>query len=157
MLRAAYIESSDAARDPHEFVPEESRRGRAVTVYAALAALGRDGLGALVDRCCDHARRMAARLSAHRDVRVLNDVVLNQVLLRVEPPGGDADAATCAVIAAVQKEGTCWLGGTTWHGMTAIRISISNWSTSEEDIDLSAEAILRAVECVTEAQGGSKV
>jgi glutamate/tyrosine decarboxylase-like PLP-dependent enzyme len=148
-LHAAYIETSDAERDPHDYVPEESRRGRAVTVYAALASLGREGLGALVDRCSDHARRMAERLSAHPHARILNDVVLNQVLVRIEPPGQDADAATRAVIAAVQQEGTCWLGGTTWHGMAAMRVSVANWSTTEEDIDRSAQAILAAIDSVT--------
>jgi glutamate/tyrosine decarboxylase-like PLP-dependent enzyme len=156
-LHAAYIESSDVERDPHEYVPEESRRGRAVPVYAALASLGRSGLGEIVDRCSDHAQRMARLLSAHPSVRILNDVVLNQVLVRIEPDrqiarsvaSDDADELTRAVITAVQKEGTCWLGGTTWHGMAAIRVSVSNWSTSVQDIEVSARAILAAVDTVT--------
>lgn len=156
-LAAAYIETTDAERDPHDYVPEESRRGRAVTVYAALASLGRQGLRELVDRCCGHARRMATLVSAHPRVRVLNDVVLNQALIRVEPDGGlpdssDAraagDTATRAVIEAVQQGGECWLSGTTWHGMTAIRFSVSNWSTTDADIDRSAAAILEAVDRV---------
>jgi glutamate/tyrosine decarboxylase-like PLP-dependent enzyme len=162
-LHAAYIETSDAERDPHEYVPEESRRGRAVTVYASLASLGRDGLGDLVDRCSEHARRMALLLTTNTNVRILNDVVLNQVLVRIEPKGGlpdslargDADAATRAVIAAVQQEGTCWLGGTTWQGMAAIRVSVANWSTTEEDIDRSAQAILEAIDRVTASQAVS--
>jgi glutamate/tyrosine decarboxylase-like PLP-dependent enzyme len=142
-LGAAYILQSDAERDPHEFVPEESRRGRAVPVYALLRAIGRQGLRELVERCCALARRMAAALDGQPGVRVLNDVVLNQVLVRFESSdGGDADAFTRAVIARVQQDGTCWLGGTTWHGMAAMRISISNWSTTEADIDRSAAAIL---------------
>ena len=158
-LHAAYIETSDAERDPHEYVPEESRRGRAVTVYASLASLGRDGLGALVDRCSEHARRMALLLTTNTNVRILNDVVLNQVLVRIEPKGGlpdslaRGDAATRAVIAAVQQEGTCWLGGTTWQGMAAIRVSVANRSTTEEDIDRSAQAILEAIDRVTASQG----
>jgi glutamate/tyrosine decarboxylase-like PLP-dependent enzyme len=147
-LAAAYIETTDAARDPHAFVPEESRRGRAVTVYAALASLGRDGLRDLIDRCCEHAKRMAAVLARHPGVRILNDVVLNQTLIRIEPKGRDADAATRAVIDLVQKDGTAWLSGTTWHGMAAIRFSVSNWSTTEADIDLSAQAILKAIDTV---------
>jgi len=143
-LQAAYIQSSDAERDPHEYVPEESRRGRAVTVYAALASLGREGLAALVDRCCAHAGHMARLLSAHPRVRILNDVVLNQVLVRID----DADEPTRAVIARVQQAGTCWLGGTTWHGMAAIRVSVSNWSTTGADIEQSAEAVLKAVDSV---------
>ena len=140
---AAYIVDNPDERDPHEFVPEESRRGRAVPVYAVLRALGRDGLRALIERNCAQARRMADRLRPHPSLRILNDVVLNQVLVRVEDGRRDADALTRAVIARIQEEGTCWLGGTTWHGMAAMRISISNWSTTDEDIDRSADAILR--------------
>ena len=82
---------------------------------------------------------------------ILNDVVLNQVLVRFEPSGGgDADAFTRAVIAAVQADGTCWLGGTTWHGMAAMRISVSNWSTTEADADVSVEAILRCARAVAD-------
>jgi glutamate/tyrosine decarboxylase-like PLP-dependent enzyme len=143
---AAYILESPSERDPHEFVPEESRRGRAVTVYAALRTLGRDGLAELVERNCRLASRMADRLRADPRVTILNDVVLNQVLVRVSGDAGrDADAVTRDVIARVQADGTCWLGGTTWHGMGAMRISISNWSTTDADVDASAEAILRAV------------
>ena len=144
-MSAAYIIEDAAERDPHEFVPEESRRARAVPVYAALRAMGRDGLQDLVERCCALARQMRDRLAGAAHVRILNDVVLNQVLVRVEPPGTDPDAATKEVIARVQSEGTCWLGGTTWHGMAAMRISVSNWSTTADDIDRSADAILRAL------------
>jgi glutamate/tyrosine decarboxylase-like PLP-dependent enzyme len=118
-------------------------------VYAALRSLGRDGLRDLVERCCSLARRMAELLDAGSGVTILNDVVLNQVLVRFEPPDGPGevgaagDARTRAVIAAVQADGTCWAGGTTWHGKAAMRISVSNWSTTEADIDRSAEAILR--------------
>jgi glutamate/tyrosine decarboxylase-like PLP-dependent enzyme len=147
-LAAAYIETTDAERDPHDYVPEESRRGRAVTVYAALASLGRQGLRELVDRCCGHARRMAELVSAHPHVRVLNDVVLNQALIRIEAPGRDGDADTRAVVEAVQQGGECWLSGTTWHGMTAIRVSVSNWSTTDADIERSARAILESVDRV---------
>ena len=83
---------------------------------------------------------------AEAGVEVLNDVVLNQVLVRVE--GADPDARTREMIAGVQQDGTCWAGGTTWHGMAALRISISNWSTTERDIDRSAEAILAATDAV---------
>jgi glutamate/tyrosine decarboxylase-like PLP-dependent enzyme len=144
-LGAAYIVQSNAERDPHEFVPEESRRARSVPVYAALRTLGRAGLSALVERGCALARRMADALRTEARADVLNDVVLNQVLVRFAPPGGgDADAFTRNVVARVQQEGTCWLSGTTWHGMAAMRISISNWSTTEADIDRSAAAILAA-------------
>jgi glutamate/tyrosine decarboxylase-like PLP-dependent enzyme len=147
-VSAAYIVENPDERDPHEFVPEESRRGRAVPVYAALRSLGRDGLSDLVDRCCRLAQRMADRLRTHQAIRILNDVVLNQVLVRVDRGAADADALTRAVIARVQEDGTCWLGGTTWHGLVAIRVSVSNWSTTEDDIDRSADAILRATSAV---------
>lgn len=141
-LAAAYIQATDVERDPHEFTPEESRRGRAVPVYAALRSLGTEGLGDLIERNCRLAARMAANLSRHPRVRILNDVVLNQVLVRFEADGHDTDQLTKDVIAGVQQEGTCWLGGTTWHGIAAMRVSVSNWSTTDADIDRSADAIL---------------
>ena len=145
-LAAAYIISDARERDPHEYVPEESRRARGVPVYAALRTLGRKGLRDLVERNCNQAQRMAERLATHPAVRILNDVVLNQVLVRFEDHLGDADELTRSVIASVQQEGTCWLGGTTWHGMAAMRISISNWSTTDDDIDRSASAILKMLQ-----------
>jgi glutamate/tyrosine decarboxylase-like PLP-dependent enzyme len=149
LLTAHYIQETRSERDPHEFTPEESRRARAIPIYAALRTLGRSGLRALVERCCANARRMAGRLAAHPRVQILNDVVLNQLLVRFTPPsGGQSEAGpfTHDVIARVQADGTCWAGGTSWQGKAAMRISISNWSTTEEDVDLSAEAILRAVD-----------
>jgi glutamate/tyrosine decarboxylase-like PLP-dependent enzyme len=144
-LAAAYIQATATERDPHEFTPEESRRGRAVPVYAALRSLGRRGLGALVKRNCDQARRFADALARDPRVRILNDVVLNQVLVRFDVPGTDPDALVRQVISEVQAGGTCWLGGTTWHGVAAIRIAVSNWSTTDEDIDQSARAVLEAL------------
>jgi glutamate/tyrosine decarboxylase-like PLP-dependent enzyme len=139
-----YSPNPNEARTNHHFVPEASRRARGFTVYAALRSLGRQGVADLVDRCCALARRMAARLSAHPRIHVLNDVVLNQVLVRFDPPAGDdADAFTAEVIRRVQDDGTCWLGGTTWKGMHVMRVAVSNWSTTEEDIDRSADAIVR--------------
>jgi glutamate/tyrosine decarboxylase-like PLP-dependent enzyme len=148
LLPAQYIQETKTERDPHEFTPEESRRARAVPVYAALRALGRDGLREMVERCCALARRMAGALAAHPQVRILNDVVLNQALARFVLPNGDdqeADALTRRVIAGIQDEGTCWLSGTTWQGKVAMRISVSNWRTTEVDIDRSAQAILRVL------------
>lgn len=144
---AYYVTASGVERDNSNWVPEASRRARGFTVYAALRALGRRGISELVERCCGLAKRMAERLSKGKGVRVLNDVVLNQVLVRFSDPSTrDDDAFTEQVIRLVQQDGTCWLGGTTWHGMRAMRVSVSNWSTTEEDIDLSAEAILRCAE-----------
>ena len=126
------------------WAPEASRRARGFALWAALRALGRSGVVELVERCCRLARRMAERLRAP-GVEILNDVVLNQLLVRFVPPsGGAADEWTREVIARVQRDGTCWLGGTVWQGRAAMRISVSNWSTTEADIDRSATAILAA-------------
>jgi glutamate/tyrosine decarboxylase-like PLP-dependent enzyme len=142
-----YSPNPNEARSNHNWVPEASRRARGFAVYAALRSLGRAGLAELVERCVKLAQRMAERLARHPRVRILNDVVLNQVLVRIEPAhGGSADAFTADVIRRVQEDGTCWLGGTTWHGMDVMRIAVSNWSTTEDDIDRSADAILRAAE-----------
>jgi glutamate/tyrosine decarboxylase-like PLP-dependent enzyme len=140
---AAYIVETASERDPRDFVPEESRRGRAVPVYAALRSMGRQGVGELVDRCCGLATRLANQLRTDSRLEILNDVVLNQVLVRVKGP--DPDAATRLMIDRLQQEGTCWASGTMWHGMAAMRVSISNWSTTEADIDRTAEAIARCV------------
>jgi glutamate/tyrosine decarboxylase-like PLP-dependent enzyme len=141
-LGASYIQATDVERDNHEYTPEASRRARAVPVYAALRSLGTSGLSDLIERCCRLAVRFADLLKKNPEVRILNDVVLNQVLVRFERTGADPDALTRTVISGVQAEGTCWLGGTTWHGMAAMRISVSNWSTTESDVDLSVNAIL---------------
>ena len=125
-----------------DVTPESSRRARGFAVWAALQELGRSGVAELVDRCCDHARRMAELLTAG-GAKVYNDVVLNQVLVGF----GDL-SRTDAVVGAVQRDGTCWVGATTWRGQRLIRVSVSNWSTTESDIDLSAGAILRAAAAV---------
>lgn len=144
-MGAAYIVETAAERDPRDFVPEESRRGRAVPVYAALRSMGRQGVGALVERCCRLATRLADALRADSRLAILNDVILNQVLVRVVT-GPDSDTATRAMIDRLQRDGTCWASGTTWHGMAALRLSISNWSTTEGDIDRTADAIRRCAE-----------
>jgi glutamate/tyrosine decarboxylase-like PLP-dependent enzyme len=134
---AAYLASSEG-RDPHTFVPEASRRARGIPIYAALRSLGRLGVAELVERCCRLAQLMADALAA--DVEVVNEVVLNQVLVAV----GDADL-TARVIARIRADGTCWLGGTTFRGRPAIRISVVGWSTSPHDVRRSATAIVAAV------------
>ncbi|HET7169665.1 MAG TPA: pyridoxal-dependent decarboxylase [Candidatus Limnocylindrales bacterium] len=143
---AAYIAYGTTERDEFRYVPEYSRRARGFATYAALRSLGTDGVAELVDRSCRLAERMADRLrGSDAGVEILNDVVLDQVLVRFRPrDGGDADAWTRSVIGRVQADGTCWLGGTTWHGLAAMRISVINWSTTEADIDRSAEAIIAA-------------
>jgi glutamate/tyrosine decarboxylase-like PLP-dependent enzyme len=137
---ASYLPEG-AGRDAYEYVPEMSRRARAVPVYAALRSLGRHGLAELVERCCAHARRLAEAMDAFPGATVLNEVVLNQVLVRFD----DHDATTEAVIEGVRQEGEAWLGGTVWRGRTAARVSVSNWSTTEQDIDRLAAAFQRSL------------
>jgi len=145
-LTAAYlVRSADEPREPMDWTPESSRRARGFAVYAAVRSLGSRGIADLVDRCCRLARRFADRLRAEPGIEILNDVVLNQVLVRIVPASGDADAATRAALARVQQARVCWLGGTRWHNMEAMRISVSNWSTTEADIDRSADSIIEAV------------
>jgi glutamate/tyrosine decarboxylase-like PLP-dependent enzyme len=125
-------------RDALDWNPEFSRRARGFAVYAAIRSLGRSGIAELVERCCAHAR-LFAELLAQGGAHILNDVVLNQVLVRF----GDGDR-TREVIARVQEDGTCWLGGTEWDGAHAMRISVSNWRTTIDDVERSAAAILAA-------------
>jgi glutamate/tyrosine decarboxylase-like PLP-dependent enzyme len=136
-ITAEYLPVASVRRNPSDFVPELSRRARGVDIWAALRTLGRSGLEDMLDRCCVLARRFESGL---RDAGfdILNDVVLNQVLVSF----GDADV-TRRIIDAIQKDGTCWCGVTVWQGQTAMRISVSNWSTSEADVDASLAAMLR--------------
>jgi glutamate/tyrosine decarboxylase-like PLP-dependent enzyme len=142
---AAYLPTG--ARDAMDWTPDSSRRARSFTIWAALRSLGRAGVAEMVERCCACARRFAEVLGAQEGVEVLNDVVLNQVLVRFD----DDDAATDAVVAAVQAEGTCWMGPTTWRGRRAMRISVSNWATTIADVDRSCAAILAAARDPTRA------
>jgi glutamate/tyrosine decarboxylase-like PLP-dependent enzyme len=144
-VQAAYLAPGAAGeRDGMDWVPDASRRARGFAIYAALRSLGRRGLQELVERCCAHANRMAERLGAATGVEILNEVVLNQVMVRFTPAAGDGDAHTRDVIQRAQRDGVCWVGGTTWKGRAAMRISICNWSTTNADIERSADAILRA-------------
>jgi glutamate/tyrosine decarboxylase-like PLP-dependent enzyme len=140
------IKSTGEERDAVDWNPEFSRRARGFAVWAAMRHLGRSGMRELVDRCCDLARLMAERLAASGRAKLLSGVVVNQALVQFVPKSGDANAFTRAVIGRIQNEGTCWLGGTTWKGNAAMRISVINWSTTEEDVERSVEAILRCVE-----------
>jgi glutamate/tyrosine decarboxylase-like PLP-dependent enzyme len=152
---AYYVETAGAERDPYNWVPESSRRARGFAIYAALRSLGRRGLADLIERCSSLAGRFADRLSAEPGFEILNDVVLNQVLVRISAPDDDAvagDERTRAVIAAIQRDGTMWAGGTTWHGRAAMRISVSNWSTTEADIHQSADAVIRCAGQVLERE-----
>jgi glutamate/tyrosine decarboxylase-like PLP-dependent enzyme len=151
-VTAAYLVRGDEeAYNAYDWVPESSRSARGLHVYAALRTLGRSGVAALVERYSALARRMAERLAAG-GAEILNEVEFTQVVARFSGAGDDREAAdrrTRAVAAAVQRDGTCWLGTTTWHDVVAIRVSISNATTTEEDIDRSAAAILRCAADVT--------
>ena len=139
---APYLATSTRRRDPHEFVPEESRRARAVPVYAALRALGRAGLAELIERNCRQAQRFAAGLAAAGH-EVLNEVVLNQVVVSF----GSAER-TRRIVTALQEDGTCWCGTTVWQGRTAMRISVSSWATTDADVERSLAAMLRIARAV---------
>jgi glutamate/tyrosine decarboxylase-like PLP-dependent enzyme len=135
---AAYLTGQVAGRElgGGDFVPESSRRARGFATWAALRSLGRSGVAELVERSCALARRFAVGLDALDGVEVVNDVVLNQVLVRV----GDA-GLTGRLERAIQEDGTCWLGATTWRGERLLRIAVSNWTTTEADVDRVVAAI----------------
>jgi glutamate/tyrosine decarboxylase-like PLP-dependent enzyme len=134
-ITAEYLPTDSPYRNPSDFVPELSRRARGVEVWAALQSLGKSGVVELVERTCRHARRFADGLRS-AGYEVLNEVVLNQVLVAF----GDAET-TNRVISGIQNDGTCWCGGTVWHGRTAMRISVSSWATTDEDVERSLEAM----------------
>jgi len=133
------VQDQGSFTNPYEWVPEASRRARGFPVYAALRSLGRTGLADLVEGACACARRFAAGIVGAPGAELLNDVVLNQVLFRFE-----SDERTDDILAAVQRSGHVWLGGTTWAGRRAIRLSVSNWRTGEEEIDLALSSFRAA-------------
>lgn len=143
---AAYLtgQGQGGLRSPGDFVMESSRRARGFATWAALRELGRSGVADLVERCCALARRFAHQLGSIEGVMVVNDVVLNQVLVSF----GD-DRRTDLVVEQVQRSGECWMGATTWHGQRLMRISVSNSSTTEADVDRSVTAIRNAHHAVT--------
>jgi len=135
-LTAAYLPQGEH-REPSQYVPELSRRARGVEVWAALKSLGRSGLAEIIERNCRGARRFAEGLRA-AGFEILNDVVLNQVLVSFGSP-----ERTAEVIAGIQADGTCWCGGTVWQGRHAMRISISSWATTDQDVERSLDAMVR--------------
>ncbi len=143
-VSAAYLVQG-AEREPAEYTPELSRRARGVDVWAAMSSLGRSGIAEMIERSCAQASRFSTGLRA-AGFEILNDVVLNQVLVSF----GD-DETTRRVIAAVQVDGTCWCGGTVWHGRTAMRISVSSWATTNADVELSLAAMIRVASDVLAA------
>jgi glutamate/tyrosine decarboxylase-like PLP-dependent enzyme len=132
-VSAAYL-PADAERDPIDWSPEASRRARAFAAYAAIRSLGREGIAAMIERCCTHAQHLAAGL-ADLGAEILNDVVLNQVLFRFS-----TDEQTQHALAAVQASGEAWMGGTIWDGRPAIRISVSSWATTDDDVERTLAA-----------------
>jgi glutamate/tyrosine decarboxylase-like PLP-dependent enzyme len=140
-VHAEYLVHDEGAnRDPLDYNPEFSRRARGFPLYAALRSLGRAGVADLVERCCAHARAIGDGLAELPDAELLNEVVLNQVLLRF-----GSDAQTADVLARVQAGGEVWMSGTTWDGRAAIRVSVSNWQTSERDVEATIDAFASAV------------
>jgi glutamate/tyrosine decarboxylase-like PLP-dependent enzyme len=143
-IRAAYLEPG-SRREPLHHTPDSSRRARGVELWAALKSLGRSDLCALIERTCAHAQRFAHGLH-EAGFEVLNDVVINQVLVSFGAP-----EMTRKVITRIQEKGTCWCGGTVWQGKTAMRISVSSWATTDEDVERSLAAMIRiARECRAE-------
>ncbi len=132
-LTAAYLVAGEQ-RDNYDYTPEASRRARGFTLYAALRSLGRRGVAELVERNCAQAA-LFARLLREGGAEILNDVVLNQVLVAASP----------SAVARIQADGTCWAGGTVWHDRPALRLSVSNWATTDADIERSARAVLVAL------------
>jgi len=146
---AAYLVQT-GKRDPFQFTPEMSRETRGVPIWAALKSLGKQGLAHMIQGHCQKARYMAKALQ-DAGFRILNEVVLNQVLVSF----GD-EATTLEVIKKIQEEGTCWCGGTNWQGNTAMRISISSWATTDQDIQLSIDAIVKIARRVLDTQSKQK-
>ena len=138
-IQASYLALGEH-REPSDYNPELSRRARGVELWAGLRSLGRSGMAEIVERTTGHARRFAAGLKA-AGFQVLNDVVINQVLVSFGTP-----ERTLRTIARLQAEGTCWCGSTVWQGQTAMRISVSSWATTREDVDRSLAAMVKAAQ-----------
>ena len=135
-MQGAYLDQT-GARIPYQYTPELSRKARGIEIWAALRSLGRKGVAELIERTCRHAKRFAEGLKS-AGYQILNDVIINQVLVSF----GDAET-TNKIISEIQRDGTCWCGGTVWQGKTAMRISVSSWATTDEDVEKSLEAIIR--------------
>ena len=136
-VTAEYLPTNTPERNPSDYTPELSRRARGMEVWAALKSLGKRGVSEMIERNCGHARKFAEGFRSS-GYQVLNEVVLNQVLVSFGGP-----EVTRRVIADIQTDGTCWCGGTVWQGKTAMRVSVSSWATTEEDVDKSLEAMIR--------------
>ena len=135
-MTAPYLPQGEH-REPSQFVPELSRRSRGIEIWAALYSLGKNGLIEMIERACNNAKMFAEGLS-NAGYEILNDVVINQVLVSF-----GSKEKTLNVIKEIQNDGTSWCGGTEWHGRTAMRISVSSWATTEDDVKKSLEAMIR--------------
>jgi glutamate/tyrosine decarboxylase-like PLP-dependent enzyme len=142
---ASYFEHEPASRDPVDWNPEWSRRARGFAVYAAIRSLGRSGVARLVDECCRHARTLVAEIGALDGAEVVAEPVINQGLVRFLSPDDDHDRRTDEVIGRIQAGGVAWFGGTTWRGRRAMRISVCNWRTSDEDVERTIAAVRAAL------------
>jgi glutamate/tyrosine decarboxylase-like PLP-dependent enzyme len=141
-ISTSYLKSTVGKRQPHEFTPELSRRARGVEIWTAIATLGRKGIAEIVEQCTAHTQKAARRLS-EAGYEILNEVVINQVLVSF-----GSDEKTQAVIKAIQEDGTCWCGGTVWKGRVAMRINVCSWITTDEDMEMSLEAMIRIAKSV---------
>ncbi|TKC92492.1 aspartate aminotransferase family protein [Trinickia terrae] len=144
-METSYSAASQGVREQRDWNPEWSRRGRAVACYAAIRALGRDGIGEMVARCCDLAAQLTGGLGALPGVEVLARPRINQGLVRFLDRDGAHDARTDATIAAIQASGIAWFGGTTWRGRRAMRISVCNWRTTADDVRRTLDAVAEIV------------
>jgi len=153
-IRASYLTHASDARDQVDWNPEWSRRARGFPAYAALRQLGRDGVAELVERCCRHAHSLTMRIGALPGAEILWEPTINQGLVRfldekVTPlfsggllPAEEAhDRRTDEVIAAILRTGEAFFGGTTWRGRRAMRISVTNWRTTDADVDRVVKAV----------------
>lgn len=140
---ASYLTPAPGKRRPTDYSPGLSSRARGIDIWMALATLGKSGIAEIIENCCSNAEYAATELSK-AGFEILNDVVLNQVLVSF----GD-DARTDEVIKKIQQDGTCWCGGTTWKGRRAMRISVSSWATTKEDMRLSVEAMIACAKLVS--------
>ncbi len=148
--RASYLVHDEDARDQIDYTPEWSRRARGFSTYAAIRQLGRDGIAALVENCCEHARKLVDGISRLPGAEVVWEPRINQGLVRFRDSSMDAtqtdhDRLTDAVIQRVNETGEAFFMGTTWRGRRAMRVSVLNWQTSSEDVERSIEAVQRAL------------
>lgn len=146
--RCAYAGPTNTTRrDGSQWVPENSRRARGFVLYATLRNLGKKGVRQIIENCCDLAQTFASELSRIPNMRILNQVALNQVLFRIEPKEiADMDTFNASVASRIQQDGICWVGTTQWHGQTALRISVSNWATTSADVQQSIESLVNSIE-----------